>query len=257
MLAIERQRRILALLNTADSLRTTETAEALGVTDETVRKDFETLEKRGELIRIHGGASRPEKIRGELPFTERQAIQREAKQAIARLAASRIQANETIFLDASSTVLTLTEFLPELPLTILTNALNVLTALSDRPNLDLMCTGGLFDAKSRSFIGLTAEKSLQRYNINRAFLSGSGLHPERGVSESNARQAAFKERVISYSEDVVFMADHTKLGRKASFFFGQVTDLSCVVTDKSADLEFIEDLRIKGVEVLVEEVVSV
>jgi DeoR/GlpR family transcriptional regulator of sugar metabolism len=256
MLAIERQRRILDLLNTAGSLRTAETAESLGVTDETVRKDFELLEKRGELIRIHGGASRPEKIRGDLPFTERQSVQRDAKQAIARLAASRIQPNETIFLDASSTVLTLTEFLPDMPLTILTNALNVLTALSDRPNLDLMCTGGLFDAKSRSFIGLTAEKSLQRYNIHRAFLSGSGLHPDRGVSESNARQAAFKERVISHSEDVVFMADHTKLGRKASFFFAQVTDLSCLITDRLADADLVAELRTKELEVILEKPVD-
>ena len=88
MLAIERQRRILDLLNAAGSLRTTETSETLGVTHETVRKDFELLEKRGELIRIHGGASKPDKIRGDLPFTERQAIRREEKQAIARLAAS-------------------------------------------------------------------------------------------------------------------------------------------------------------------------
>jgi DeoR/GlpR family transcriptional regulator of sugar metabolism len=253
MLAIERQRRILDLLNGAGSMRTAETAEALGVTDETVRKDFEWLEKRGELIRIHGGASRPEKIRGDVPFTERQAIRREEKQAIARLAASRILANETIFLDASSTVLTLTEFLPDLPLTVVTNALNVLTALSDRPNLDLMCTGGLFDAKSRSFIGLTAEKSLQRYNIHRMFLSGSGLHLERGVSESNSRQAAFKERVIASAEDVVFMADHSKLGQKASFFFADVADLSCLITDKAADPKFIEELQGRGVEVLIGE----
>jgi DeoR family transcriptional regulator, L-fucose operon activator len=253
MLAIERQRRILDLLNASGSLRTTETSEALGVTDETVRKDFELLEKRGELIRIHGGASRPEKIRGDVPFTERQGIRREEKQAIARLAASRIQANETIFLDASSTVLTLTEFLPDLPLTIVTNALNVFTALADRPNLDLMSTGGLYDAKSRSFVGLTAEKSLQRYNIHRAFLSGSGLHSERGVSESNARQAAFKERVISYCEDVVFMADHSKLGQKASFFFAETSALSCLITDKEADAKFVEDLQGRGVEVLLGE----
>lgn len=250
MLAIDRQRRILELLNGTGSLRTTETAADLGVTDETVRKDFEILETRGQLIRTHGGASRPERIREELPFTERQAIRREEKQAIARLAASRIQPNETIFLDASSTVLTLTEFLPDLPLTILTNALNVFTALSDRPNLDLICTGGLFDPKSRSFIGLTAEKSLQRYNIHRMFFSGNGLHLERGVSESNSRQAAFKERVIANAEDVVFLADHSKLGQKAAFFFAQIADLSCLVTDKMADPEFIEQLQGRGVEVL-------
>ncbi len=250
MLAIDRHRRILELLNEAGSLRTMDTASGLGVTDETVRKDFEHLEKCGELIRTHGGVCRPLKIRGELPFTERQAIRREEKRAIARVAASRIQANETIFLDASSTVLTLTEFLPDLPLTILTNALNVFTALSDRPHIDLICTGGLFDPKSRSFIGLTAEKSLQSYNIHRMFFSGNGLHLARGISESNSRQAAFKERVVANAEDVIFLADHSKLGQKAAFFFADVSNLSCLITDKAADPDFIKKLQACGVEVL-------
>ena len=250
MLAIDRQRRILELLQAAGSVRTIETAIELGVTDETVRKDFEFLEKRGELIRTHGGASRPERNREELPFNERQAVRRMEKQAIARLAAGRIQANETIFLDASSTALTLTEFLPEVPLTILTNALNVFHALSDRPNLDLICTGGLFDSRSRSFIGLTAEKALQRYHIHRMFFSGNGLDLKRGVSESNSRHAAFKESVIASAEDVVLLADHSKLAQKAAFFFAEVTELSCLITDKAADPAFIEQLQGRGVEVL-------
>jgi len=250
MLAIDRQQRILKLLNRHGSIRTIETAAELCVTDETVRKDFETLEKRGELIRIHGGASKLQRIREDLPFNQRQAVMREEKLAIARVAASRIQANETIFLDASSTVLTLTECLPELPLTILTNALNVFTALADRPNLDLICTGGLYDPKSRSFIGLTAEKSLQRYNIHRMFFSGNGLHLDNGVSESNSRQAAFKERVIQTAQDVVFLGDHTKLGQKASFFFAGISELSCVITDALGDPGFIEQVQTRGVEVL-------
>ncbi|MBN8460304.1 MAG: DeoR/GlpR transcriptional regulator [Verrucomicrobia bacterium] len=250
MLAIERQRRILELLRASGSLRTTETAALLEVTDETVRKDFEVLEKRGELLRIHGGASKPERIREDQPFNERQAVRRTEKQAIARLAAQRIQPNETIFLDASSTVLTLTRYLPEIPLTVLTNAVNVVTALADRPQIDLICTGGLYEARSRSFIGLIAEKALSRYNINRMFFSGNGLHLERGVSERNSRQAAFKERVIACAEDVVFLADHTKLGQKAAFFFGDVASLSCLITDESADPEFTRELEDLGVEVL-------
>ena len=250
MLAIDRQRRILDHLHGAGSLRTTDTATLLGVTDETVRKDFEVLEKRGELIRIHGGASRPERIKEEQPFTERQAVRREEKLVIARLAAGRIQANETIFLDASSTVLTLTEFLPDVPLTVLTNALNVVTALADRPNLDLICTGGTFDARSRSFTGLIAENSLKRYNIHRMFFSGNGLHLERGASERNSLQAAFKERVIASAEDVVMLADASKLGQKSAFFFGEVADLSCLITDAAADPSFIGALEARGVEVL-------
>ncbi len=250
MLAIDRQRRILEFLQETSSLRTTDTAVTLGVTDETVRKDFEILEKRGDLVRTHGGAGRPERSREELPFTERQTIRREEKRAIARLAADRIRANETLFLDASSTVLTLTEFLPDLPLTILTNALNVFTALTDRPNLELICTGGLYDPRSRSFVGLTAEKSLQRYHIHRMFFSGNGIDQDRGISESQSQQAAFKERVVTYAEDVVFLADHSKLGKKSAFFFAGLEDLNCLVTDKTADSAFLDSLRSCGIEIL-------
>jgi len=250
MLPQERQQKILRQLNESGNIRTMDIAALLNVTDETVRKDFEALEKRGYLIRVHGGATRPLKIREEISLTERQMKNREEKTAIAREAARRIQPNETIFLDASSTVLTLTEFLPDFPITILTNALNVFSALEGRPNLDLICTGGLYDARSRSFIGLIAEQALRRFNIHRMFFSGSGLHLDRGISETNSRQAVFKERVVACAEDVVFLADHTKLGQKAAFFFAQVSDISCVITDSKADPKILTDLSSSGVEII-------
>lgn len=250
MLPLERQQKILQHLQEFGSIRTMDIATLLNVTDETVRKDFEALEKRGYLIRVHGGATRPLKIREEISLTERQLKNREEKTAIAREAARRIQPNETIFLDASSTVLTLTEFLPDYPLTIVTNALNVFSALDGRPNLDLICTGGLYDSRSRSFIGLIAEQSLRRFNIHRMFFSGSGLHLDRGISETNNRQAVFKERVVACAEDVVFLADHTKLGQKAAFFFAQASDLTCLITDGHADKKILSDLSGSGVEVI-------
>jgi DeoR/GlpR family transcriptional regulator of sugar metabolism len=250
VLPLERQQKILAQLNETGNLRTMEIAALLNVTDETVRKDFEALEKRGYLIRVHGGATRPLKIREEISLTERQLTNRDEKTAIAREAAKRIQPNETIFLDASSTALTLTEFLPDYPLTILTNALNVFTALEGRSNLDLICTGGLYDARSRSYIGLIAEQSLRRFNIHRMFFSGSGLHLTRGISETNNRQAVFKERVVACAEDVVFLSDHTKLGQKAAFFFAQLSDITCIITDSQADQKILSDIASHGVEVI-------
>ena len=95
------------------SVRTIELAAALDVTDETIRRDLEVLEQRGELVRIHGGAVRPSQTREEIPLTERQLVNREAKTAIAKVAARRIQPNDTIFIDASSTALTLAEHLPD------------------------------------------------------------------------------------------------------------------------------------------------
>ena len=250
MLPLERQSLILARLGSAEVVRTTELASELEVTDETIRKDLEALEKRGELLRIHGGAVKPNQARVELALTERQLHNRDAKTAIARAAARRIAPNDTIFIDASSTALTLTEFLPDFHLTILTNAHNVISALADRDGYDLICTGGIYEPRSRSYIGLPAESIIRKHNIHRMFFSCNGVHLERGVSETNSRQAAFKERVIECSEEVCLLADATKIGLKSSFFFAQVTDLSTLVTNRDADPGVTGALENLGIEVL-------
>ncbi len=222
----------------------------LAVTDETIRKDLEALEQRGELLRIHGGAVRPNQSRVELALTERKQVNRDEKTAIARVAAERIRPNDTIFIDASSTALTLVEFLPHFHLTVLTNAHNVISALSDRDGIDLICTGGIYEPRSRSYIGLPAESTMRKHNIHRMFFSCNGIHLERGISETNSRQAAFKERVIECSEEVCCLADATKIGLKSSFFFAQVQDLTTVVTNEAADPGFTAALANQGIEVL-------
>lgn len=249
MLPPERQTAILERLAENGSVRTIELAAALEVTDETIRKDFEALELRGELQRIHGGAVKPDRTRVELTLTERQMVNREAKRAIARAAAARIQPNDTIFIDASSTALTLTEFLPDFPITILTNAHNVVTALAGREG-DIFCTGGLYEQRSRSYIGLSAESALRKHNIHRMFFSGSAVDLDRGVSETNSRQAAFKERVIACSEEVCLLADSSKLGLKASFFFAQAREISTLITNDDADPQFTQVAQNLNVEVI-------
>lgn len=250
MLPSERQQMILERLSAEGSVRTVGLAADLGVTDETIRKDFEALENRGELVRVHGGATRPERPRIELSLTERQSVRLDAKRAIARAAAARIQPNETIFIDASSTALTLTEFLPDFPITVLTNAHNVVTALGGRDNIEVFCTGGLFEQRSSSYIGLSAESALRRYHIHRMFFSGSAVELERGVSETNPRQAAFKERVIPCASEICLLADSSKLGAKASFFFASIDQLTTLVTNPDADPAFIRAIEQGGVNVI-------
>lgn len=250
MLATERHAQLLERLTRDGALRTTAMAAEFDVTDETIRKDLEVLEQRGELVRVHGGAVPPTTPRLDLSLTERQKVNLDAKRAIARKAAERIQPKEIIFLDASSTALTLTEFLPEIPLTVLTNAHNVVTALSGREHLEVFSTGGLYETRSKSFIGLSAEASLRRFNINRMFCSATAFDLDRGVSESNPRQAAFKERVVPCSEEVCLLADSSKLGSMASFFFASAREISTLVTNSDADPAFVAALEKVGAEVI-------
>lgn len=250
MLAPERHHFILSRLAKLGSIRTIELAKSLRVTDETVRRDLELLENRGDLARVHGGAVKAALVREDLPLTERQLTNRDYKTAIAELAAKRIQPNDTIFIDASSTALTLAEHLPDFQLTVLTNAHNVVTALADRKDYDLICTGGLYEPRSHSFIGLSAERALKKFNIHRMFFSCNGVDVERGVSEINSRQAAFKERVIACAEDICLLADSTKMGLKSSFFFAQMSDLTTLVTNRDADSEVTDAMESYGIEVL-------
>ena len=249
MLANERREEILRQLAKTGTVRTIALARKLKVSDETIRNDFESMEEAGQLVRVHGGARRAEAPKRDLPLSERLGLNREEKLAIARHAAGRIQPNETIFLDASSTALTITEFLPEIPLTILTNAQNVVLALSHRTCHDVICTGGLYDPRSRSYIGLLAEEALRRYHIHRMFFSGNAFDLKRGVSEVNSRQAIFKERVVSVSEEVCLLADHTKLGKRSAFFFCEASAISLLITDKAANPEFLTEAKAAGLDV--------
>ena len=105
MLAIDRHRWLLDELNERGSLRTSEIAERAGVAEETIRRDFEKLESEGMLRRAHGGAVRLEAERREFPAGERALQHATEKQAIARAAARRLRAGQTVYLDASTTVL--------------------------------------------------------------------------------------------------------------------------------------------------------
>ncbi len=251
MLAAERQHQIMTAISSNGSVRTKEIAKRLNVTDETIRKDFEALERRGLIVRSHGGAQLRSRVIKDLSLTERQLMNREAKQAIAKAAVKRIQPDETIFLDASSTALTLTQFLPDFHITVLTNSHNVISALSEAKNIDLISTGGLFEPRSRSMIGLIAERTLKRYNIHRMFFSGNGIELKRGISEGNSRQASFKEHVIENAEDVCFLADASKIGQRSSFFFAECDQLTSLVTTKDADSSILEALEQLGVEVTI------
>ena len=249
MLANERQEEIIRMLAKSGTVRTMALARKFKVSDETIRNDFAAMETEGHLLRIHGGAKRSESGRRELPLSERLSLNPVEKDAMARAAAARVRPNETIFLDASSTVLTMVRHLPEIPLTILTNAQNVVSALSERTCHDIICTGGLHDPRSRSFIGLMAEEALRRYHIHRMFFSGNAVDLQRGVSELNSRQAVFKERVVPFSEEVCLLADHTKLGQKSAFFFCQPKQIDVLITDSGADPAFLKAAVKAGIQV--------
>ncbi len=249
MLAPERQRVILDLLARQGSVRVARLAAGFHVTQETVRRDLERLERDGRLLRSHGGAVPLDLDRTELPLDVRETVHLKQKQAIAAHAAAGISEGHVIALDASSTARELARLLPDIPLTVVTNSLAVAVVLLDRSRIRVVVTGGVLDGPSRSFVGEMAREILDRFHFTRAFISCQGIDLERGLSVTADEQAGIKRRMIALADEAVLLADSSKFGVKAVEFFAKVADVDAIITDPGTDSSTIDGLKKAGVRV--------
>ncbi|MBN2069661.1 MAG: DeoR/GlpR transcriptional regulator [Opitutales bacterium] len=250
MLAHERQELILKRIEADGMVKSIELAKDFKVTNETIRKDLELLAQEKRVMRIHGGATRVSDTRYDLPLPARQAVNRYVKSIVAQEATKLITPNSTVFLDASSTVLMMTETLPKIPLTVLTNAHHVIVALGGKTHCDLICTGGIYEEKSRSYVGAMAEDALKRYVIEWLFLGVDGLDHAMGASEVNPGQAVLKERLIPRAENVCIVCDSSKLGKKSPFIFASIQQIDYLVTDDRASEAQIRQMESEGIKVI-------
>ena len=243
MLAAERYEMIVRLVNERGSMRVSELSELCGVTEETIRRDLDKLEEAGRLRRSHGGAVSVQEQHTEIPYTERELTRPKEKKMIALEAVKRIRPRDRILLDASSTAWYLASVLPDMPLTVLTNSIKVSLELAAKPQIEVVCTGGLLLSRSLSYVGPLAEQALDQYYVNRAFISCKGIHLERGISESNELQARLKQKMIGIANEVVLLADSSKLDVQD---FAQVAGLERVhtlITDAQADPAYLKELE--------------
>ncbi len=237
------------MLETQPSLRTIELAKQFDVTDETIRRDLEFLDAEHKLIRTHGGALRIEKRGIDLPIQERLREHRAQKQEIAQKALKYIKAGETIFLDASSTVLALAEVLPDIELTVITNAHDCIVPIMSKQNINLIATGGKLDRFSHSYGGFASWNMIKKFTVDKAFFSCNGVDLDRGASETAEIQAEFKENVLPFCNERILLCDASKLGARSSRYFAGMDVIDRIITDSDADPAFIEKLEQAGVQV--------
>lgn len=234
MLAAERKKEILKIIEENGSVRTIELALKFDVTDETIRRDLDLLDKEDLVIRTHGGAVTVSGHYRELPHSKRKVVNLPEKRMIAQEAVKLINPMDWVYMDASSTVLQMTDFLRNIPLTIITNSCYVASALQNKDEIRTIILGGDFDSRSNSCTGPGTISSFKRYNFQKLFCSGNGIHPRYGLSEVNDAQAHLKELAIEKAEAAYFLADHTKIYQKSSFIFAPCNSLEALITDEAA-----------------------
>jgi ribose transport system substrate-binding protein len=253
--AYERHQAILDLVQRYESIRVTDLAEQLHVSESTVRTDLETLDEQGHLVRVRGGAiAKPgERIDEPAPYLSQKALDHaNEKQAIARWAAGMIEDGDILILDASSTIFHIAPFLRDRrELTIFTNGIDVARLLAKEPSNTVIILGGILRSNGNSITGEISKQLLQDYHVQTAFVSCSGFTPDQGFFEVDLREAQMKTLMIQASQQRVALIDSSKIGRVGLTVFGTLADFNYVVTDENITRPVIEEIRQAGVHVIV------
>lgn len=217
--------------NGAVSLR--ELARVVQTSEVTVRRDVRALEAEGLLDRRHGGAVLPGGLTRESGFPQKAHLATAEKTAIADVAAGLVEEGEAIVVGAGTTTQELARRLARVPgLTVVTNSLLVAQALAHANRVEVVMTGGTLRGSNYALVGSGAEQSLQGLRVSRAFLSGSGLTAERGLSTSNMLSASVDRALVQAAAEVVVLADHTKLGVDTMFQTVAPELITRLVTDE-------------------------
>jgi DeoR/GlpR family transcriptional regulator of sugar metabolism len=248
MLAVERQKSILEQLKKDGHVRVRHLSAVFGVNEETVRRDLKKMEDEGLVIRGHGGAVLNADTSVELPFNVRMKRNIGAKQEIARITAGLVRDGMHIMLDASSTLVYIAKAISNKKgLTIVTNSLEIIVEMSNRPNVSLISTGGCLDTGYLAFTGPKTIHSIKEYATDIAVISCMGLDMERGIMDSNDSMAEIKHTTMSSTRSCILAADHTKFGRTSFSHICEIRDIDYVVTDEAPDDLWIKFFEREGI----------
>lgn len=230
MFALERQKKILELLDRDGAVFVTKLSTELGVTEETVRRDLEKLEKQEALVRTHGGAMPIVDSNRELSLEKRKNINVEAKIRLAKEAVNHIVSGDTIFLDASTTTFYIAKELKNFKnITIVTNSIRVITELAGHPNLKVIAVGG-YASDNQSLVGSIAQRDItNNYFANKMFFSSRGMTESVGILESNEQECGIKQAMMKNAEKKYYVCDNSKIGRVGFAKLAQFTDVNYVI----------------------------
>ncbi|MFT5872048.1 MAG: DeoR/GlpR family transcriptional regulator of sugar metabolism [Clostridium sp.] len=227
MLPIARKNRIKELITEKKSVTVSELAKSFKVTEETVRKDLQTLEQEEFLTRTYGGAYISDGVENDVNINLREHIHIEGKQKIASECLNYINNGDSIFLDASTTSLYIAESLKSKRLTVTTNSIKIIDRLSNNPNIKLIIIGGRIEQSSMCALGRNAESNLNNYFFDSAFVSCRALSMQHGITDSNDLQAEIRKIAIEHSDHTYLVADYTKFDRTA---FTKICDYKAINT---------------------------
>ena len=251
MLAAERRRVIMERIQATGQLVGSALSVEFQVSEETIRRDLEWLEKEGIATRIYGGAVLAGTDRAAPPYSIRKNTNIEPKVSVARILSKLVQEGDTLMVDESSTAAYAVRTLRHLKrLTLITNSLELLREATGQEGWHVISTGGTLKPDVLAHVGPHALRTVSAYHARYAILSCRGINEQLGLADSDDEVVQVKQAMIASSDCAVLLADHRKFDRSGFVALGKLDLVDKLITDCAPDPQWQERLQQAGVELL-------
>ena len=248
MKSSQRRNYVLDYLQSHSSATIQELAEYCSVSHMTIRRDLDLIAEQEPIKIIHGGVLYQGSSHTNHYLIHRARLQMaDEKLRIARRAASLVEPDDIIIIDAGSTGELIAKNLPTGPhLTVICYALNIAAIVSTRPNCCLILTGGMYHEGSMVFEDPDGLDIIRRNRARKAFITASGISMKLGITCSNFFETATKRTVLESSLTRILVADSSKFGEIQTGHFSDLEDFDIIITDTGLPVEFQNEIQRMG-----------
>lgn len=243
MLKNERHKQILDILKKSSFATVAHLASTLYASLPTIRRDLTILEADGYVKRCHGGAMILDGNTKPPVYFRREQYAQE-KLRMCHAASTLISEGDTIFIDASTSVFHISDFLAkEQGVTVITNGLPIATSLADT-GIKVYSTGGRLLKESLAFVGISAENSAASYNADTMFFSVASLSDDGILSDWSEDEAMLRIEMAKNAKRRILLCDSSKMGTTSTFKLFPLSFVEFLITDKEASSELIEKFKL-------------
>jgi DeoR family transcriptional regulator, glycerol-3-phosphate regulon repressor len=250
MVANPRQLQLLEYVKQQESISIEQLAELLEVTLQTVRRDVIKLADAGLVARFHGGVRLASSTIENLAYTQRENLNRVAKEAIARAVASQIPNDSSLILNIGTTTEAIAKaLLQHNGLRVITNNLNVASILSGNPKCEVIVTGGLVRAPDRGIVGEATVDFIKQFKVDIAVIGTSGIEVDGTLRDFDFREVKVAQAIIEHARQVWLAADSSKFNRHAMVELARLSQIDRLFTERVPPEPFSQMLEEAGVRV--------
>ncbi len=252
LIPAKRREKILEMLDSDGSVRVDDLSQLFLVSDMTIRRDLDILEKKGRLERTHGGAIKIHYVMGESLYSEKNQANRSSKEAIGRVTAKLIEDGETVFINGGSTTLQVILHLAHRKdVHVVTNNIAAALSLPEDSTLDLILLGGQFRRQSGCTVGDFAFRVLDEIMPAKAVIGADGISLKSGITSPNPQEAALTRWMMERTRgQIILVADYKKIARVTSFFTASLDLVDILVTDRMPDNNVCPDFEEAGINII-------